>query len=707
MKITRRTLLQAIVVVVPAVQACADGDTVEPAPTPLAVEDGQMYFPQSIASGDPTPNSVILWTRVFDAAKPDDDYVLTLDVATDSGFTQIVTSQSMLPAVSAHDHALKVKIQGTGLTPKTTYYYRFVYERDNRRFASKTGRTRTAPAPTDDVGVKFAVTTCQDFVGRYYNTWQRLVQLDADLDFVIFLGDYIYETTGDPSYMSTAGARSVKFSDPGSAMNLGSGTGAYQAASSVSNYRDIYKTVRSDPFLRAAHERYPFVFIWDDHEYSDDCWGATATYTNGLTNETNVDRRRNSEQVFFEYVPLDHPGVAAGLIDIDSLPRYPDTKIYRDIGFGKNMRLIVADYRTYRPDHLIPEDAYPAQVIMDSTALATAGLTDVFQSDTFAYVDIDSPDYATQKVLLKLAFQELATAAGLDDTTANDRAIANVKGPVALAYLNAVLAQLGSAPVDPTDKPRGLAWLHMGKRDLYTSRGSRYIVIKDTFDAYSAYQYAMTSGESEDVWGAAQQTFVDTALAQPETWKVLVSSVSLTSMIFDLRDKTDIPDATLRNRYYLNCDQWDGFPNRKKAILQKLAASSGGKVFAVSGDIHASFASVEEGVPCLTTPAISSGSVGAEAAGVAKAAGFDDMSAVYRYVVTDIEQTLVAGNPGIAFTDSDKHGFLIVELSADGALATFHLTPSANVTTDYGAKPDELAGVFQQKALMVTPGKIA
>src|SRR5262249_24444087 len=216
-----------------------------------------------------------------------------------------------------------------------------------------------------------------------------------------------------------------------------------------------------------------------------------------------------------------------------------DTKIYRDLGFGKHLRLIVADYRTYRPDHLIPEEAFPAKVIMTDADLAAANLTDVFKSDGFAYIDIDAPEYAGQKTVLGLAFQQLARDAGIDDATAASRAADNVKGLVSLVYVNAVLAQLGSTPIDPTGKPRGVAWIHMGKRDLYTSRGARYIVIKDTFDAYTAFLYAKTGGTSENVWGTDQMAFVDAALAQPETWKVLVSSVSLTSLIFDLRDKMD------------------------------------------------------------------------------------------------------------------------------------------------------------------------
>src|SRR6266496_1316614 len=147
MKLTRRNFLHAIVVVAPAIGACAaDAEPTPPPvvtpPLPTPVEDGQRYFPQSVASGDPRPNSVILWTRVVDQERPG-DYTLTLEVATDVDFTRMLVRQANLPAQSAHDNALKVKL--AGLSPKTSYFYRFIYERDGTKFASRTGRTRTAP----------------------------------------------------------------------------------------------------------------------------------------------------------------------------------------------------------------------------------------------------------------------------------------------------------------------------------------------------------------------------------------------------------------------------------------------------------------------------------------------------------------------------------------------------------------------------------
>ena len=454
------------------------------------------------------------------------------------------------------------------------------------------------------------------------------------------------------------------------------------------------------------HEWYPFVFVWDDHEYSDDCHGATSTYSDGTKDEVNVERRRNAELAFFEYIPMDHPGGTADVVDFDALARYPETRIYRDLQMGKHLRLAMADYRTYRPDHLIPEDAYPATVVMDAGALAAAGLDTAFSSDAFAYVNIDDPAFATPKIFLGVAFRQLAASAGVVGADADARAAAVIKGPLALAYVNAVLSAAGLTPIDPAGKPRGLAWVHMGKRDLYSRQGSRYVVIKDTLDAYAAYKFAATQGASENVFGDAQQAWLDETLAGPETWKVVVSSVSMTSLMIDLRDKMDVTDATLRNRFYLNVDMWDGFPNRRQRLLDQLSKVSGGKALVLSGDIHAAFASVENGVACLTTPAISSQSIKGGAAGVAVGAGFDPSSAVYKYVVTQIDSTFQEANPGIAFSDCDSHGFLVVQLGPDEAIATFHLIPGINAETDYASRPNDLAAKFVRKRFRVTPGSI-
>ncbi|EAU65369.1 alkaline phosphatase D family protein [Stigmatella aurantiaca] len=698
-KLHRRTLLQSIVAVA-ATTAFGCGED-EPALSPS--DRSRAYFPQSVASGEPRPDSVVLWTRAVDP-EHGGDTALTLDVSEEESFGTFVL-QLAVSASATHDHAVKVKV--TNLKPRTTYYYRFVYAHDGERFSSPVGRTRTAPAAGDDVPVRFVFASCQDYVGRYYNTWNRLLQLDEDLDFVMFLGDYVYETTGDPAFQSVNSLRGIRFSEPEGALVQKTGIFEYYAAASLSNYRDLYKIFRADPILQRVHERYPFIVVWDDHEFSDDCWGAHATYEDERSSELQVDRRRNAEQAFFEFIPIDatSTGAAQGAIDVGSEPRFPDTRIYRDFEFGKNLRLIVTDYRTYRPDHLIAEDAYPGTVVMDAPTLAALGAAPAFASDQFAYINVDAPEYAQVKGALRQVYVQLATQAGADNP--QGKAETWVKGNLALAYVNPVLAQIGVAPIPTANQPRGMAYVHMGKVGLFDIRGSRYVVVKDTFDLYAQYRYATSGGASENVLGATQEAWFKERLTAQNAWKVIVSSVSLTPLVWDLRAKTDIPDATLRQRFTFNADGWDGFPTKRKELLQYVNANTQNALF-ISGDIHASYASVEEGVPALTAPAISSGAVKELASSAVVAAGYAEGSALYRYAIAELDPTLQAGNPNIVFSNSEDHGFVVLEVRPGEALASFHLIPSSEVNKDYSLRGEsELRNRFIRQDLRVQNKKIS
>ncbi len=703
-KIQRRTILQSIVAVAATTAfGCSDEQTT----TEQQAERARAFFPQSVASGDPRHDSVVLWTRAVD---PDHagDTTLSLEVSTDDTFGNLVLKQDGLKALADHDNAIKVKV--TNLSARSTYYYRFVFEHDGERFLSPVGRTKTAPAPGADVPVKFVVGNCQDYTGRYYNTWQRLLQLDADVDAIVFLGDYIYETTGDPAFQSTNTLRGVSFTEPEKALVQKNGIFQYYAAQALSNYRDLYKTLRSDPIIQKVHERYPFINVWDDHEFSDDSWGSNATYEDGRKDERQDDRKRNAEQAFFEFLPIDTGGnAAAGAIDVDAEPKFPNTRIYRDFEFGKHVKLIVTDYRTYRPDHLIPEDGYPGTVVMDEGVLTAIGAAPAFTSDLFSYVDIDAQEYAQQKGALTQAYVALAMRAGLSQTEAAAKANTWVKGKLALAYVNQVLTGAGAPAallISPAGKPKGLAYVHMGKVDLFGIRGSRYVVVKDTFDLYAGYRYATSGRATENVLGTAQENWFKQQVQATNTWKVIVSSVSFTSLVWDLRTKTDIPDPTLRQRFYFNVDQWDGFPTKRKELLSSLKASNVNAVV-LSGDIHASYASVEEGIPSLTSPAISSGTVQELAGNAVLGAGYYQGSAIYRYVVAELDATLKAGNPNLVFSNSVQHGFTVVDVRADQVQATFHLIPSSEVNKDYSKRDDaELQGKFTTHAFRVQNGTI-
>jgi len=260
------------------------------------------YFPQSVASGDPKSDSVIVWTRVYDAARIGSDLSIKLEVATDSAFKNIVSidgaPSKTITAKASDDGCVKVKIKG--LSPKTYYYYKFSYTaKDDSLNCSNYGRTKTASAVSDDTSVKFAFVSCQDYNGRYYNSYIKM--RDEELDFFVHLGDYVYETTGNPSFQTTTPDRTTTFSDTTGAIVFNEGTPTqYYAAQSLSNYRDLYKTYKKDRALQAVHERFPMIAIWDDHEFTDDCYGDYATYYGGKINEQSTQRRKDANKAWFE-----------------------------------------------------------------------------------------------------------------------------------------------------------------------------------------------------------------------------------------------------------------------------------------------------------------------------------------------------------------------------------------------------------------------
>ncbi|GHG69110.1 alkaline phosphatase D family protein [Comamonas sp. JC664] len=708
----RRSFLQAVVAVAATTAfGCSDDET--------SSDAGEKYFPQSVCSGDPRPDSVVLWVRAVDPDNAGANTSVRLEVSTSESFSSLVLDQTFT-AQASFDHALKVKV--TNLSARTTYYYRFSIDKAGQRFTSATGRTRTAPNANDDVPVKFVFASCQDYIGRYFNAWQRLLQLDEDLDFVVFLGDYIYETTGDASFQSVDG-RGVVFSEPEKALRQGTGLTAFYAANSLSNYRDLYKNLRTDKLIQRVHERYAFIVTWDDHEFSDDCWGDVATYTDERVDEKQTERRRNAEQAFFEYIPMDHGASGAGAIDINAVVNQP-TRIYRDFEYGRNLKLLVTDTRTYRPDHLIPEDGYPGTVAVPAEQLALvlpslpAPVQAQLQSDMFAYVDIDVPALAPYKQILMAVYVQQAVAAGLSQEDAGARAAQWVSGNLALLYVNQVVAAVNQQRVAAGESAipaipaagasRGLAYAHMGKTGLFGMQGSRYVVVKPIFDLFAAIKYMGSQGASENIFGTEQEAWLRQAMTESTSaWNIVVSSISLTSMVFQLSDKLDVPDLTLRQDFYFNVDQWDGFPTKKQEFLKFLRDNQVRNPLFISGDIHASFTSVESGIPALTAPGISSGSI-KELAGLAViGAGFSSGSTVYKHIVTNLNESLAEGNPGISFVEGDAHGFVVLEVNGTEAKAAFHLIPSTEIAKDYSLRQDsELTAQFKRFNYVVRDGVI-
>ena len=171
-------------------------------------------------------------------------------------------------------------------------------------------------------------------------------------------------------------------------------------------------------------------------------------------------------------------------------------------------------------------------------------------------------------------------------------------GNLSATYINALFAAIGyPEPFDETLLgllDRGVSYLYVGKQNLYAANGSRYVVVKDTFDLLAGYIYAASLGASQDAFGPAQEAWIkDTMSSSSATWKVLASSVSATSMVLDFTHPIiaallppDFPDA-YRTRLYVNVEHWDGFPDKRRELIEFLGGVPNSVV--ISGDIHASF----------------------------------------------------------------------------------------------------------------------
>jgi alkaline phosphatase D len=220
--------------------------------------DPDATFPQSVASGGPTPTGVILWTRVapdaFDPGTPLGVQVAGDDDFDDPVYEGVVTDGD---SVAAHDYTVKVDLDGR-LDPDTEYRYRFVFD----GVASRPGTCRTLPAPDDSpASVSFAVLACQNYLNGYYPALGYVA--DEDVDFIVHVGDFVYES--DAGHFKGLGSYDYE----GRELTFPSG---HDRVWGLDDYRYLYRQYRSDRFLQRALEAHTLIAGWDDHEMVNDVY---------------------------------------------------------------------------------------------------------------------------------------------------------------------------------------------------------------------------------------------------------------------------------------------------------------------------------------------------------------------------------------------------------------------------------------------------
>ncbi|PSP60956.1 alkaline phosphatase [Halobacteriales archaeon QH_8_67_36] len=304
--------------------------------------DPDAVFPQSVASGGPTPSGVILWTRVdperFDPAVP-----LGVQVATDDGFEDVVYSGLVTDSdsVRAHDYTVKVDLDGD-LEPDSEYCYRFVYD----GIASRTGRCRTLPAPDDSPdSVRLAVLTCQNYLNGYFPALGYVAE--ADVDFIVHLGDFIYES--DDGHFRGLGSYDYE----GRELSLPSG---HARVRTLADYRYLHREYRTDRFLQRALESHTVIAGWDDHEMVNDLYWDRRTdapagdHPRGDDPEFMTQLTADAMHAWWEYLPARVEYDPGG----DSLQER--FRLWRSLEFGDLLTLAMTDERLFRDP---PREAIP------------------------------------------------------------------------------------------------------------------------------------------------------------------------------------------------------------------------------------------------------------------------------------------------------------------------------------------------------------
>lgn len=305
-----------------------------PMPVRPSVNLALAPFYHGVASGDPLSDRVIIWTRVTPTvAAP-----ISVDwqVATDTLFTSVVNSGTFITD-STRDYTVKVDV--TGLSANTWYYYRF----KNGSVYSICGRTKTLPLGNTD-SVRLAVFSCSSFEAGYFNVYNEISKRN-DISAIVHLGDNYYEYgaggTGDTSRFHPL----------------------THDASTLGDYRLWQSQYKLDNDYRAVLEQYPMIMVWDDHESANNSWYSSAQNHNPATQGNWFTRKNFSKKAYFEWNPI--RSIATG----------NDSIIHRNFNFGNLFNLVMVDTRLEGRDSTLGSLISPTNAYMTSSTRQLLGTT--------------------------------------------------------------------------------------------------------------------------------------------------------------------------------------------------------------------------------------------------------------------------------------------------------------------------------------------
>ncbi|HET8993972.1 MAG TPA: alkaline phosphatase D family protein [Rhodococcus sp. (in: high G+C Gram-positive bacteria)] len=340
-RLSRRTFLRSGVGAAGAAALAATGSAASASPS---------VFRHGVASGDPLPDAVILWTRVTPSpeATPGSglgpETTVRWELSRNTNFESI-DATGTVTASAASDHT--VKIDATGLAAATEYHYRFVVG----DVVSPTGRTRTAPAPgTPTDHLRFGVVSCSNWEGGFFGAYRHLAARD-DLFAILHLGDYLYEYAAGRFPVAGTDARTHAPANE---------------IVTLADYRIRHGQYKTDSDLQALHETVPWIVVWDDHESANNAYAGGAENHDPATEGDWATRKAASVRAYSEWMPV----------------RMDGTRLYRRLQFGDLAELSMLDLRSYRSEQVRPGAQW--RTVDDDTrtitgpeqmAWLTAGLT--------------------------------------------------------------------------------------------------------------------------------------------------------------------------------------------------------------------------------------------------------------------------------------------------------------------------------------------
>jgi alkaline phosphatase D len=307
------------------------GDPTHAAPQRLAYP-----FRLGVASGEPIPDGVVLWTRLAPeplapdgrGGMPDRLVSVRWQIATDEAMGTVVREGW---ALAVPDLAHSVHAEVSGLLPGRDYWYRFQVG----DHSSPVGRTRTAPPPGAEGSLSLAFASCQQWDAGFYTAYRDLAAQGVDV--IAHLGDYIYEN----GIGSNGGARGMPLGSEHSFETM-----------TLDQYRLRHTLVKLDADLQAAHASAPWIVTIDDHDVEND-W-ADETSRNGLSPEDLLRRRAAAFRAYYENLPL----------RASSMPQGPDMQLFRQVAYGDLATFFVLDSRQYRSALSLEDRFDPSRSIL-------------------------------------------------------------------------------------------------------------------------------------------------------------------------------------------------------------------------------------------------------------------------------------------------------------------------------------------------------